>query len=84
MQLLLYAIGGLVLGALVVTILGSPVSMTLYLAGLWLSVVTMVSAVSLAESYRNRSPALNPDCLRAGSAWKSMQWRKRPASSIRM
>jgi hypothetical protein len=55
---LVHQIIGTAVGAAVITILGSPVSMTLYLAGLWLSVVVMVSAVSLAESYRSRSPAL--------------------------
>ena len=55
---LVHQLIGTAVGAGVITFLGSPVPITLYLAGLWLSVVIMVSAVSLAESYRSRSPAL--------------------------
>lgn len=55
---LVHQLIGTAIGAGVITFLGSPVSMTLYLAALWLSVVIMVAAVSLAESYRSRSPAL--------------------------
>lgn len=55
---LVHQLIGTAVGAAIITVLGSPASMTLYLAALWMSVVIMVSAASLAESYRSRSPAL--------------------------
>jgi hypothetical protein len=55
---LVHQLIGTLLGAGVISVLGSPLSMTLYVAGLWLSIVIVVSAISLADSYRGRAPAL--------------------------
>jgi hypothetical protein len=55
---LLHQVAGTVLAMGVMIAQGAPLSMALYLGAMWLTLAVFVCAISLAESYRGRSPIL--------------------------
>jgi len=55
---LLHQVAGTVLAMGVMIAQDAPLSMALYLGAMWLTLAVLVCAISLAESYRGRSPIL--------------------------
>jgi hypothetical protein len=55
---LLHQALGTLVAVVVMVALDAPISLALYYAALWLTMVVLISAISLAESYRANSPAL--------------------------
>jgi hypothetical protein len=61
------ALGVVVLGTGLLA-LGAPLSMALYLAGMWLSIVALVYAIGAADAYQGRSSAMKLALSFAGIA----------------
>lgn len=55
---LLHQIAGTTIAMGLMMLQGAPPAMAAYLGAMWLTVVALVCAISLADSYRNRSPVV--------------------------
>ena len=57
-RMLLHQVVGTLAGVAIMLLLGAPPRVALYIGTLWLALVVVVTAVSLADCYRARSPAV--------------------------
>lgn len=76
-RMLVHQILGTTLAAVLMLLLGAPLSMALQLAALWLALVVSLSGWSLVDNYRGRSPTIKLALSLATFAALAALWQMR-------